>query len=139
MPATGANPFAISWAICRGARFSLFANSKQTGDAASPISIFGGRSSTTVSSTPYFSRICAVSASRNRFESVRYTRPLSVLSPQNRTSIDRSAPAVALAVTRSLALGASETDLKIGHYADVEWVSRPDSRPRPEVRQEWNV
>src|SRR5262249_41921485 len=50
--------------------------SKQTGDAASPIANFGGRSRTTDSSTSYFSRMCFASASRNRFISVRYTRPL---------------------------------------------------------------
>jgi hypothetical protein len=79
IPSTGPSPVAISCAIIRGAFFNLFANSKQTGEAASPISIFGGRSNTTANSTPYFSRMCRSSASRNRFESVRYTRPLSRL------------------------------------------------------------
>src|SRR5258708_4789214 len=44
-PGTAGKPLAISCAICRGARFSLFANSKHTGEAASPISDFGGFSS----------------------------------------------------------------------------------------------
>ena len=70
-----ASSAAISCAICRGAFFSRFANSKQTGEAASPIASFGGRSKAIVSSTPYFSRMCRASASRNRFISVRYKRP----------------------------------------------------------------
>src|SRR5882762_11112089 len=75
IPSTLPKPFAISCAICRGAFFNRFANSKHTGEAASPISIFGGRSSTIASSTPYFSRMCPASASRNRFVSVWYTCP----------------------------------------------------------------
>ena len=77
IPLTLGSPFAISCAINRGAFFNRFANSKHTGEAASPISIFGGRSSTIASSTPYFSRMCPASASRNRFVSVWYTCPQS--------------------------------------------------------------
>jgi len=40
------------------------------GEAASPISIFGGRSSTMAKSTPYFSWMWRASASRNRFVSI---------------------------------------------------------------------
>ena len=47
MPSTLPNPFAISCAMMRGAFFRRLANSKQTGEAASPISILGGRSRTT--------------------------------------------------------------------------------------------
>src|SRR5215468_1825971 len=78
MPSTAGRVAAISCAIIRGAFFSRFANSNATGDAASPSSIFGGRSSTMFGTTPpsaspYFARICAASASRNRLVSVIYT------------------------------------------------------------------
>ena len=75
IPSTFPNAFAISCAIARGAFFNRFANSKHTGEAASPISIFGGRSNTTASSTPYFSRMCEASAALNLSTNVKYTRP----------------------------------------------------------------
>ncbi len=77
MPATRGSELAISCAICRGAFFSRLANSKHTGEAASPSSSFGGRSSVTLISQPYFSLMCAPSASRNRWMIVRYTVPQS--------------------------------------------------------------
>src|SRR5712692_9619887 len=61
--------------MIRGAFFRRFASSKHTGDAASPISIRGGRSSTTSRETEYFSSIWRARASRRRLVSVRYTVP----------------------------------------------------------------
>src|SRR5260370_1039897 len=66
IPSPLPNPFAISCAIILGPFFNRLASPKHTAEAASPTSIFGGRSSTIASSTPYFSRMCPASAFRNR-------------------------------------------------------------------------
>src|SRR6266849_4768796 len=106
IPAILPNPFAISCAICRGVLFSRFANSKHTGEAACPISIFGGRSSTIASSTPYFSRMCPASASRNRFVSVWYTCPLLECGSFPRPCRGLPAAFAAVARNRAMALDA---------------------------------
>src|SRR5690242_5839472 len=74
MPPTLPKLAAISWAICWGARFRRLASSKQRGEAASPIAILGGRSSTMASSAPYLSLMGTARAQRRRLVSVRYTR-----------------------------------------------------------------
>ena len=53
MPLIGFSEFAISCASARGAFFIRFASSKHTGEAASPIESFGGRSVTIGTSVLY--------------------------------------------------------------------------------------
>src|ERR1700730_8444368 len=79
---------AISCSTSRGSFFSRFANSKQTGEAASPISIFGGRSNTIGNSTLYLDRMCFASASRSLVVISRYTKPPSVQPRSGHHSIE---------------------------------------------------
>src|ERR1700688_1649483 len=61
--------------MMRGAFLRRLASSKQTGEAASPISILGGRSRATSIETEEWFRMERTRASRWRLEKVRYTKP----------------------------------------------------------------